>query len=156
MVVINSGNHEIVCVRHRDSQTLFVSDIIEPSTCENPAYGKLQVGIYVAGVQDAIDRGKQKLHQGSLHDGDGGDDDDDGDDEDGDGRDNGDNRSAGGGNSKGGQQRGLGKGNRRGPTGSSGGRGHKTQRAEKSKKGAGDEESVIVKVCFFEPHEHLD
>lgn len=151
MIVINSGNHEIVCVRHRDSQTLFVSDIVESSTCENPAYGKLQVGIYVAGVQDAIDRGKQKLHQGSPHDGDDG---DGGDDEDGDGRDNGDNGSAGG-NSKSGQ-RGPGKGNRRGPTGNSGGRGHKTQRAGKSKKGAGDEESVIVKVCFFEPHEHLD
>ena len=59
IIVLHSGNYEVVGLRHRDSQTLYVSDLIEPPTCRNPGYGKLHVGIYVAGVQDTIDRKKQ-------------------------------------------------------------------------------------------------
>jgi hypothetical protein len=55
-IIIHSGNYELVCLRRRDSQTLYVSDVIEPPTCKNPGYGKLQVGIYVAALQDAIAR----------------------------------------------------------------------------------------------------
>ena len=36
---------------------------------QDPGYGKLQVGIYVAAVQDIIDRMKQRLHR-SLTEGD--------------------------------------------------------------------------------------
>jgi len=43
---------------HRDSQTLYVSDVIEPPTCANPGYGKLHVGIYFASIRDTIDRQK--------------------------------------------------------------------------------------------------
>ena len=50
-----------MCLRRRDSQTLYVSDLIEPSTCKNPGYGKLQVGVYVAAVRDAMIRRKQHL-----------------------------------------------------------------------------------------------
>jgi hypothetical protein len=62
IIVLHSGNYELVCLRHRGSQTLYVSDLIEPPTCTNPGYGKLQVGIYVAVIQDTIDRHKQLLH----------------------------------------------------------------------------------------------
>ncbi|KIM75061.1 hypothetical protein PILCRDRAFT_13876 [Piloderma croceum F 1598] len=61
IIILHSGNYELVCLRHRSSQTLYVSDIIEPPTCANPGYGKLHVGIYVAAIQDTIDRQKQ-LH----------------------------------------------------------------------------------------------
>lgn len=54
IIVLHSGNHEFVCIRHRESQTLYISDIIHPPTCKAPAYGKLHVGIYIAAVQDAI------------------------------------------------------------------------------------------------------
>lgn len=47
-----------MCVRHRESQTLYVSDIIHPPTCKAPAYGKLHIGIYIAAIQDAIRRMK--------------------------------------------------------------------------------------------------
>ena len=49
-----------LCLRHRRTQTLFVSDIINPSTCANPGYGKLHVGIYIAAIQDIIDRKQQQ------------------------------------------------------------------------------------------------
>ncbi|KIL70169.1 hypothetical protein M378DRAFT_7084 [Amanita muscaria Koide BX008] len=60
VIILHSGNYELVCLRHRNSQTLYVSDLIEPPTCANPGYGKLQVGIYIAAIQDAMDRHKQQ------------------------------------------------------------------------------------------------
>jgi hypothetical protein len=59
-----------VCIRHRKSQTLYVSDVIEPPTCTNPGYGKLHIGIYLAAIQDTIDR---KLQSQPKHPGDSGD-----------------------------------------------------------------------------------
>lgn len=35
--------------------------MIEPHACVEPGYGKLQVGIYVAAIQDTIDRKRQQL-----------------------------------------------------------------------------------------------
>jgi len=61
IIILHSGNHELVCVRHRGSQTLYVSDVIEPPTCVNPGYGKLHVGIYIAAIQDMMDRQQQHL-----------------------------------------------------------------------------------------------
>lgn len=60
-MVLHSGNHEIIGIRHRNSQTLYISHVIEPHSCSNPAYGKLQVGIYIAALQDAIDRAMQGI-----------------------------------------------------------------------------------------------
>lgn len=53
-MVINSGDREIICYRDRKSQTLFVSDIIHPN--KYPGYGKLQIGIYLAMLKDAVSR----------------------------------------------------------------------------------------------------
>ena len=36
-----------------------MSEVIEPHACTNPAYGELQVAIYVAAIQDAMDRKQQ-------------------------------------------------------------------------------------------------
>jgi hypothetical protein len=59
-MVLYSGNHELVCVCHRGSQTLYVSeDVIEPPMCVNPGYGELHLGIYIAAIQDMIDRQQQ-------------------------------------------------------------------------------------------------
>jgi hypothetical protein len=45
VIVLTSGNQELLCV-------------IEPLThkCVNPGYGKLQVGIYIAAIQDTMVR----------------------------------------------------------------------------------------------------
>ena len=56
VIVLNSGNYELVCLRHRETKTLYVSDLIEPPKCSGPGYGRLHVGIYIAAVQGAIDR----------------------------------------------------------------------------------------------------
>ena len=56
IIVLHSGNHELVGVRYRKTRTLYISDIINPSTCKAPAYGKLHIGIYIAAIQDAIRR----------------------------------------------------------------------------------------------------
>ena len=60
-MVMHSGNHEIIGIRHRKTQTLYISDVIEPHSCSNPAYGKIQVGIYIAAVQETIDRARQDI-----------------------------------------------------------------------------------------------
>lgn len=49
-----------MCLRHRGTRTLHVSNIIQPSACANPGYGKLHVGIYIAAIQDIIDRKQQQ------------------------------------------------------------------------------------------------
>ncbi|KAK2463017.1 hypothetical protein APHAL10511_004974, partial [Amanita phalloides] len=63
VIVLHSGNYELVCVRHRATQTLYVSDIIEPPLCANPGYGKLHIGIYIAAIQETFDRKLQPKPQ---------------------------------------------------------------------------------------------
>jgi len=141
-------------LRHRGSQTLYVSDLIEPSKCTNPGYGKLHVGIYVAGIQDAIDRKKQQLPAqpppGSPNDG-------VDDSADGDTRENNQRDDPGGptkGNHPKGSQGGRGQG---GSQSGWGGQGKATTfRNVVAKKNAAVDESVAVKVGFFEPYEHPD
>ena len=131
-----------MCVRHRLSQTLYVSDVIEPPTCKNPGYGKLQVGIYIAAIQDTIDRKKQEPLQPpsrSPHDGDDG--------------------PAGGGGPKDDQrdldERSSDKGSRGGHGGSSrGGGGQGKTRGGKGNKDFDADESVVIKVRLLEPCEH--
>jgi hypothetical protein len=56
LIILHSGNLEYVCVRHRASQTLYVSELIDVPRCANPGYGKLHTGIYIAAIQDAMQR----------------------------------------------------------------------------------------------------
>ncbi|KAF8969014.1 hypothetical protein BDZ97DRAFT_302490 [Flammula alnicola] len=65
-IIFNCGKYERIGVRHRASQTLFLSGLINSITCRNPAYGKLHVGLQTAiiNIQDALDR--QKLRSKPL------------------------------------------------------------------------------------------
>jgi hypothetical protein len=56
IIVLQSSNHEFIGICHRTTQTLYISDIIKPHACKEPSYGKLHVGIYIAGIRDALDR----------------------------------------------------------------------------------------------------
>ena len=139
-----------MCVRHRKTQTLYVSDLIEPPTCKDPGYGKLQVGIYVAAIQDRIDRTKQRLQLSqpkSLY-GDGGD-------------------SAGGNNDRSDRGSGSGyKGDQASSKGGSwgGGHGNPGGRLRKSggfqgragRKDTGVDELVAIEVCLPQFHKRLD
>ncbi|KAG6876996.1 hypothetical protein C0993_011195 [Termitomyces sp. T159_Od127] len=59
-IVFHCGNYERIGFRHRESQTLFISSLIDIHNCSNPAYGELQAGLYVSIVQDAINRVKRQ------------------------------------------------------------------------------------------------
>ncbi|EDR08270.1 uncharacterized protein LACBIDRAFT_327363 [Laccaria bicolor S238N-H82] len=57
-IVINAGLYEVIGLRHRASQTLYLSDIFKVSN-STPAYGKLHTGLYLAAFKDALDRARQ-------------------------------------------------------------------------------------------------
>ncbi|KAF8351949.1 hypothetical protein F5887DRAFT_1170315 [Amanita rubescens] len=59
IIVLQSGNHEFIGIRHRATRTLYISDLINPHACKEPSYGKLHVGLYIAGLKDALDRERQ-------------------------------------------------------------------------------------------------
>jgi hypothetical protein len=63
VVIIHSGNYEYVCIRHRETQTLYVSDILHVPFLGNPGYGKLQVGIYLTAIDDALGRNRLEKAQ---------------------------------------------------------------------------------------------
>lgn len=56
-LVIQAGNTEIICMRDRVNQTLFISDILEISSRDHP-YRKLHTGLYIAAIRDAEDRAR--------------------------------------------------------------------------------------------------
>jgi len=55
-IILHSGNYEFVCFRHRASQVLYVSDILVVKYLSEPGYGKLQIGIYMATLDDVFRR----------------------------------------------------------------------------------------------------
>lgn len=63
--VMNSGNYDIICVRDRKTQTLYVSELIHTPTIAKPHYGKLHTGIYIAGINDLLDRA-EAIHVATI------------------------------------------------------------------------------------------
>ncbi|KAF8329024.1 hypothetical protein F5887DRAFT_1185480 [Amanita rubescens] len=55
-LVLNSGNFEIIALRNRKSRTLYLSDIIVTA---DPGYVQVHVGLFIAAIQDVIDRAAQ-------------------------------------------------------------------------------------------------
>jgi hypothetical protein len=49
-------NYEYICIRHRDTQTLYVSDILHVPFLKEPGYGKVQIGIYITALEDVLQR----------------------------------------------------------------------------------------------------
>lgn len=56
MIVFHCGKYERIGVRHRESQTLFLSELIDVAACQNPAYAQLHLGLHIAILRDAMDR----------------------------------------------------------------------------------------------------
>ncbi|KAF8201907.1 hypothetical protein K438DRAFT_1758174 [Mycena galopus ATCC 62051] len=56
LIVFNCGNYERIGVRHRETQTLYLSDLIDVP-CKDPGDLKIQVGIYKL-TSDTISRAK--------------------------------------------------------------------------------------------------
>jgi hypothetical protein len=56
LIVFHCGNCERIGYRHRSSQTLFLSDLIDVSAGSKPHYGQLQIGLYMLILRDALER----------------------------------------------------------------------------------------------------
>ncbi|KAG6910046.1 hypothetical protein DXG01_013492 [Tephrocybe rancida] len=62
-IVLHCGSSERIAFRHRASQTLFVSDMIQPRHCKEPAYGHMHIGLYISIINDLRDRTRQIISQ---------------------------------------------------------------------------------------------
>ncbi len=56
VIIIDCGNYLRVGVRHRATQTLLLSDLVDVCHCKDPAYGKIWAGIHLATVEDVLQR----------------------------------------------------------------------------------------------------
>lgn len=56
LIVFHCGKWERIGYRHRGSQTLFLSDLIDVSAGSSPRYGQLQTGLYMIILRDALER----------------------------------------------------------------------------------------------------
>ncbi|TFK65904.1 hypothetical protein BDN72DRAFT_900309 [Pluteus cervinus] len=61
LIVINCGNYERIGIRHRASQTLYISDVIDLT---QSGYGKLHLGLQMAIIGDALNR--HRLQHGTT------------------------------------------------------------------------------------------
>ncbi|KAJ6558983.1 hypothetical protein B0H10DRAFT_2120222, partial [Mycena sp. CBHHK59/15] len=58
-LVLHCGNYEFIGIRHRGTQTLYLSELLRPSMCgEFGGYYKIHVGLYMAAMKDAFERGR--------------------------------------------------------------------------------------------------
>ncbi|KAJ6615495.1 hypothetical protein B0H10DRAFT_2435433 [Mycena sp. CBHHK59/15] len=64
-IIYTNGNTERIGIRHRETQTLFLSDIIYAPKC-NPAYVRVHVGLYISAFRDNVDRYTQMMANGTL------------------------------------------------------------------------------------------
>ncbi|KAJ7065525.1 hypothetical protein C8F01DRAFT_748504 [Mycena amicta] len=68
MIIFNCGNYERICVRHRATQTLYVSDLFDVTSCKDPGYIKLHAGVFLSQTLDAIVRMKDAERESSQPD----------------------------------------------------------------------------------------
>ncbi|RDB15981.1 hypothetical protein Hypma_003536 [Hypsizygus marmoreus] len=59
LIIFHCGNFERIGIRHRKSQTLYLSDLIDVPNIRNPSYGKLHLGLHMAAFNDTLDRAAQ-------------------------------------------------------------------------------------------------
>jgi hypothetical protein len=52
--IFHCGDRERIGIRHRESQTLYLSGLIDMTACKDPTYGEIQVGLHLTIIQDAL------------------------------------------------------------------------------------------------------
>ncbi|KAF9003741.1 hypothetical protein BDZ89DRAFT_1169465 [Hymenopellis radicata] len=55
-VIFDCGNFVRIGIRHRERQTLFLSNLIDISSCKKPSYGELWTALHIALAYDAVQR----------------------------------------------------------------------------------------------------
>ncbi|KAJ7088899.1 hypothetical protein B0H15DRAFT_841083 [Mycena belliarum] len=58
-IIFYNGNSERIGFRHRATQTLYLSEYLEPRDCDDPCYGRLHTGLYISILLDLVDRMEQ-------------------------------------------------------------------------------------------------
>jgi hypothetical protein len=66
---MHAGSFEYIGARHRATQRLYLSDLIKTHTCQDPGYGKLHIGLYIAALEDAENRVLLLCEQEEKHKG---------------------------------------------------------------------------------------
>ncbi|KAF9027850.1 hypothetical protein BDZ89DRAFT_1066586 [Hymenopellis radicata] len=61
VIVFDCGNYLRIGIRHRETQTLILSDLLDVCHAKNPAYGKIWAGIHIAIAQDVMERYQIRL-----------------------------------------------------------------------------------------------
>ncbi|KAF9021586.1 hypothetical protein BDZ89DRAFT_1137933 [Hymenopellis radicata] len=56
VIIFDCGNYLRVGVRHRETQTLLLSDLVDVCRSNNPAYGKIWAGVHMAALDDVLQR----------------------------------------------------------------------------------------------------
>jgi hypothetical protein len=64
-IVFHCGKYERIGVRHRETGTLFLSNLIDVHSCRDPRYSKIQAGLYFLITRDVMERARafRKLEQ---------------------------------------------------------------------------------------------
>ncbi|CAA7267698.1 unnamed protein product [Cyclocybe aegerita] len=55
-LVIQAGNYELIGIRNRETQTLYLSSLIHVSGSTSPQYNKIQLGLYLTSYCDVVAR----------------------------------------------------------------------------------------------------
>ncbi|KAF9016333.1 hypothetical protein BDZ89DRAFT_1075700 [Hymenopellis radicata] len=61
VIVFDCGNYLRIGIRHRETQTLILSDLLDVCHAKNPAYGKIWAGMHIAIAQDVMERYQIRL-----------------------------------------------------------------------------------------------
>lgn len=59
-MVFTCGKRERIAIRHRQSQTLYLSDLIDPVQMKEPGYRQMYLGLIVAAIKDHLGMVDQK------------------------------------------------------------------------------------------------
>ncbi|KAF8901798.1 hypothetical protein CPB85DRAFT_1322794, partial [Mucidula mucida] len=59
LILFDCGNFVRIGIRHRELQTLFLSDLIDICSCKDPSYGELWTALHIAVASDAVQRALQ-------------------------------------------------------------------------------------------------
>ncbi|TFK67759.1 hypothetical protein BDN72DRAFT_842608 [Pluteus cervinus] len=59
LILISCGNYERIGIRHRASQTLLLSELLDISRFDKPSYGQVHFGLFLSAISDALDRHEQ-------------------------------------------------------------------------------------------------
>jgi len=58
-IIFSDGKTLIIGIRDRQSQTLFLSPLINIGTTDDPPFAKLQVGLFIVAYNNALNRATQ-------------------------------------------------------------------------------------------------